>query len=58
VFPADRIPNAIDSFVFAVILPGLAVCFIGACVLVLYGLRRGLIAQRAARAAEPHYTGR
>lgn len=52
VFPADRIPNAIDGFVFNVILPALSVAFIGACIMVLYGLRRGLAAQRAAAARQ------
>ncbi len=52
VFPADRAPTQVETiFMFNVILPILSTCFVLTCLMVLWGLHRGMAAQRAKGAA-------
>lgn len=53
VFPADRPPFAIETLIMNVVLPALSIAFVGCCLMLLWGLRRGMAMQRASPAARP-----
>jgi hydroxylaminobenzene mutase len=52
-FPADRVPFPLEKTVLDVVLLSMSVGFIVVCLMTLWGLHRGMAAQRGAAPARP-----
>jgi hydroxylaminobenzene mutase len=46
-FPADRIPFPMEKIILDVVLLGMSVAFVVVCLMTLWGLYRGMAAQRS-----------